>query len=263
MFPLLPFPSVEAVALFGLVLSRMAGLFASIPLFGGRLVSTNVKVLIIFSMTLVCYPLLQLKMPAIPSDAISYGLIVAREAMVGITISLLVTVVFAAVEMCGQIIGLQMGLTIASQFDPVMGQQVPIMAMFQNAVAMLLFLSLSAHHIFIRAVMDSYQLLPIGSWHMNSQLLTFVINAASGLFSLSIRLAAPVMLSLLVTSVVMGMMARAFPQMNVFIVAMPLNIAIGFLVLGLTLVVFLKTLQESYGGFALQIRALFRILVPG
>jgi flagellar biosynthetic protein FliR len=260
MFPLLPFPSVEAFALFGLVLSRMAGLFAAIPLFGGRIVAAKVKVIIIFSMTLVCYPILQIKMPEVPADTLSYGLLVAREAMVGITLSLLVTVVFAAVELCGEIIGLQMGLTIASQFDPVMGKQVPIMAMFQNTVAMLLFLSLSAHHIFIRAVMESYELLPIGGWHMNSQLLTFVIHAASALFVLAIKLAAPVMLSLLVVSVVMGLTARAFPQMNVFIVAMPLNIGIGFLILGLTLVVFLKTLQDSYSGFALQLRALFRVL---
>ncbi len=262
MFQLPQFLSIADFTLFTLVLGRMAGIFSAIPLFGGERVSMNIKVMVILSITLVCFPVLKLAKVVLPSDFLSLFLLVIAEALIGVTLGLVAKAVFGAVEFCGQVIGMQMGFAMSSLFDPTMGQ-VPLMALFQSLVATLLFLVLGAHHIFIRAMVDSYTLIPLGGWHMSGELLTFLVTTTSGIFLLGIKLAAPVMVSLLATTVVLGVMARSFPQMNIFVVSMPLNVGIGFLALGLSLIVFIHTLELSFGGMALQIKSVFKILSQG
>jgi flagellar biosynthetic protein FliR len=241
------------------VLGRVAGIFSSIPLFGGERVPMKIRVLLILAMTLVCFPILKLTPQSLPSDFPGLFLFVIAEALIGFTLGIVAKAVFGAVDFCGDIVGMQMGFSMASLFDPTMGQQ-QLMSLFQSLLAMLLFLTLGAHHIFIRAMVESYTLIPIGGWHVSGELISFLVATTSGIFILGIKLAAPVMVALLATSVVLGVMARSFPQMNIFMISMPLNIGIGFMALGLSLLVFLRTLEISYGTFILQIRNVFKLL---
>lgn len=262
MFQLPAFLSLQDFTLFTLVLGRLAGIFSAIPLFGGERVPMKIRVLVTFSLTLVCFPVLKLAPVTLPADFISLLLLVIAEALIGITLGLVAKSVFGAVEFCGQIIGMQMGFSMSTLFDPTMGQ-VPLLSMFQSLIASLLFLTFGAHHLFIKAMVDSYHLIPLGGWQMSGSLLSFLITLTSGIFILGIKLAAPVMVSLLATTVVLGVMARSFPQMNIFVVSMPLNIAIGFLVLGLSLLVFIHTIEISFGAMAHQIKSLFSIISQG
>lgn len=260
MFPLFPFPDPSEFALFTLVLGRMAGLFSAIPLFGGKIVPARVKVATVFAMALVFFPMVRAKLPQLPADSISLGLLTVREALIGLSLGLLSQVIFSAVEFCGQIIGTQMGFSAAAQFDPTMGTQVSIMSVFQNLLAILLFMSLGMHHVFIRAIVESYAVVPVGAWHMSGELLQFVIATTTGVFILAIKLAAPVMASLLAATVALGIMARSFPQMNIFMISFPLNIGLGFVVLGVTLLVFFRTLGHAFDSLGQQISVLFRLL---
>jgi flagellar biosynthetic protein FliR len=257
---MLPFPDVSEFSLFTLVLGRMAGLFSAIPLFGGKMVPARIKVATVFAMTLVFFPMVRAKLPILPADSISLGLLMVREAMIGLTLALLSQVIFSAVEFCGQIIGIQMGFSAASQFDPTMGTQVSIMSVFQNLLAVLLFMALGMHHVFIRAIVESYTVVPVGAWHMSGELLKFVITATTGVFILAIKLAAPVMVSLLAATVALGVMARSFPQMNIFMISFPLNIGLGFIVLGATLLLFFRTLGHAFDSLGQQIGTLFRLM---
>lgn len=259
MFQLPPFLSPQDFTLFTLVLGRLAGMFSALPLFGGERVPLQIRVVTIFAMTMVLFPVLKLKSINMPGDFISLSLVVAAEVLIGLTLGLIVKAVFGAVEFCGQIVGMQMGFSISSLFDPAMGQ-VPLMSLFQSLLAMLLFLSLGVHHDFIRAIVQSYSVLPVGGWHMNGSLLAFLVTTTSGIFILGIKLAAPVMVALLATTVVLGIMARSFPQMNVFMISMPVNIGIGFIVLGMSLMIFMRTLQSSFGDMLNQFRLLLKIL---
>jgi flagellar biosynthetic protein FliR len=256
---ILPFLTLNDFVFFTLVLARMAGLFAAIPIFGGRRVPLTVKAAAILAIAMVLFPIVRDKIPQMPADTISLVILIIRESLVGLTLSLLSQVIFAAVQFCGQMIGMQMGLSMASLFDPEAGQ-VPEIAIFQDLLAMLLFMTLGVHHIFIRAIVESYSLVPVGAWHMSGGLIHFLIAATSGLFVLAIKLAAPVMVALLGASVVLGIMARSFPQMNIFMISFPLNIGIGFLVLGLSLQAFSQTLVGAFGGIPAQIRILFKLM---
>jgi len=259
-FDALPLTALADLTPFALVLARVAGLFSAIPMFSAKLVPTRVKVPLIFALALLIFPIVRpLAIPA-ADDSISLMLLVLREALIGITLGLISQFIFAAVEFCGQQIGTQMGLSMASQFDPTTQHNVPTMAVFQGAMATLVFLSLGVHHFFLKGIVESYQLIPLGAWHVSGGLLKFLIETSSGIFIIAIKLAAPVSVSLLATSVALGIVARSFPAMNVFMVSMPLNIGIGFLILGISLPVFLRVLEGAFGGMVEQMRTLFRLL---
>jgi len=260
MFPSLPFSTVTEFSFFTLVMGRIAGIFAATPIFGGKMVPMKVKAGLTFVMTLVLYPVIRVKMPELPTDSVFLVLLIIRETLIGITLGLVAQAIFSAVEFCGQLVGTQMGFSIVSLFDPTQGTQTPILSVFQALLATLLFMALGVHHVFIRAIVESYQAIPVGGWHMSEELLKFMSAVITNIFVLGVKLAAPVMVALLVTTVVLGIMARIFPQMNVFLVSMPLNIGLGFLILGMTLLSFLHTLENSFGVVAQQIKVLFRLL---
>ncbi len=263
MFPLLPFPSPREVIFFMLVLSRIAGIFAAMPVFGGRSVPASVKTLIVFMITLVCFPTLVVTVPQMPTDALSLALLAGSEIMVGLTLAFVTQIVFAAVEFSGQIIGMQMGLTISSILDPSRGTQTQIMSVIQSLLATLMFLSLNIHHQFIRAIMDSFKVIPLGGWRLSSELINFLVIRVADIFIIGIRLAAPVMVALLLTTVALGIMARAFPQMNIFMISLPLNIGLGLVILGMTITIFFHVLDVSFGNLKSQIETLYRLMAKG
>lgn len=260
MFPAIPLSTINDLTLFSLVVGRMAGLFAAIPLFGSKAVPVRIKAAAVMVMALLLYPVIKTQIPPLPSDSISLGLLVIRETLIGLTIGIISQAIFSAVEFCGQIVGMQMGISMASLFDPNTQANAPTVAVLQGILAMLLFLSLGVHHIFIRAIVESYHVVPVGAWHVSGGLMQFIIACSGSIFILAIKLSAPIMVALLATSVALGIMARSFPQMNVFMVSMPLNIGIGFLTLGLSLLTFLRTLEKSFGGIDGQIKTLFKLL---
>jgi flagellar biosynthetic protein FliR len=263
MFPLLPFPTPREVIFFMLVLSRVAGIFAALPVFGGRRLPTRIKAITVFMITLVCFPTLSVAVPPMPSDAFSLALLAFSEVMIGLTLAFITQIIFAAVEFSGQIIGMQMGLTISSILDPSQGTQTQIMSVVQSLFATLMFLSLNIHHLFIRAIMDSFKVIPLGGWHLSGELVNFLVMRTADIFIIGIRLAAPVMVALLLATVALGIMARAFPQMNIFMISMPLNIGLGLIVLGMTLTIFFHVLEVSFGNLRNQVEVLFRLMAKG
>lgn len=261
MFPLLPFPSPREVILFMLVLSRVAGIFAAMPVFGGQTLQVKIKAVTVIMITLVCFPSLAIVPPAeMPTDVFTLALLALSEVMVGLTMAFITQIIFSAVEFSGQIIGMQMGFTISQIIDPTRGGQTQIMSVVQALFATLLFLSLNIHHLFIKTIVDSFSIIPIGGWHLNGEIITFLAKRTADIFILGVRLAAPVMVALLLTSVAMGVMARAFPQMNIFMISMPLNIGIGLIVLGMTITVFFHVLEISFGQLKGQIDTLFWLM---
>jgi len=263
MFPLLPFPSQREVIAFVLVLTRVAGIFAALPVFGGQRLPLQIRVVAVLMITLVTFPSLAVIPPVMPPDAFALGMLVLCEMAIGLALAFIAQIVFSAVEFGGQIVGMQMGLTISQIIDPTRGSQVQIMSVLQTLFATLVFLSLNIHHMFIRAIVDSFHIIPIGGWHLNGEIITFLVRRATDIFVIGIRLAAPVMVSLLLTSVALGVMARAFPQMNIFMISLPLNIGIGFVALGTTLMVYLHVLEISFGQVKGQIDTLFRLMTKG
>lgn len=246
-----------------LVLSRVAGIFSALPVFGGKATPVRVKAIIVVMITLVCFPSLAITTPAIPNDVFALAMLLLRELAIGLLLGFVTQVLFAAVEFCGNIIGMQMGFSMAQVIDPTRGTQTAIMSVVLTLLSSLLFLSLNIHHMFLGAIVDSFRMIPLGAFRLNAEIISFLTQLTADVLIIGVRLAAPVMVSLLITSVALGVMARTFPQMNVFMVSMPLNIGIGFIVLGSTLTFYFHVLEVSFGAVKNQIDTLFRLMVKG
>jgi flagellar biosynthetic protein FliR len=263
MFPLLPFPSPREVLIFMLLLCRVAGIFSALPVFGGKALTIRIKVVVVLMITLVCFPLLRNLSFSIPGDIFELAFVMLREVAIGLLFGFITQSFFAAVEFSGNIIGMQMGLTFAQIIDPTRGTQIQIMSVLQTLLASLLFFALNVHHIFLGAIVESFRVLPLESLRINAEIISFLVRITGDVLVIGLRMAAPVMVSLLLASVALGIMARAFPQMNVFMISMPLNIGIGFIVLGATLTIYFHLLEVSFGSMKSQIDTLFRLMAKG
>ncbi|MDJ0987976.1 MAG: flagellar biosynthetic protein FliR, partial [Desulfobacterales bacterium] len=168
----------------------------------------------------------------------------------GISIGMAVNLIFVGLQMAGQISGYQMGLALARVMDPSAGQQVPLLSQFYQLFAFLMFLILNAHHWFLKALAESFQLVPPFGFRFSGSLIEQLMGMAGNMFVIGIKVGAPIIAALLLTSIAFGLIARTVPQMNILFVAMPLKIMIGLLFIGFSLPylsAFLKTVFGQLG----------------
>ena len=227
--------SLPKLQMFFLVFLRVGAIMMTVPIFDSRNIPLLFKAGLAFSVSIVAFPLLNLNDVPFITDVIPFGIGVIAEVILGVIIGLSVRMVFSGIQLAGQLAGFQMGLAIANVMDPVTSTQASILAQINNLIAMLIFLSMDAHHWLFRALVESFRMVPPFNIEFGSSVIVQLIGLGGKLFVVAIQVAAPIMAALLLTSVVFGLMARTVPQMNVFIVAMPLKIIVGLLFLALSL----------------------------
>jgi len=170
-----------------------------------------------------------------PEDILSFGLGVVGEVTLGILVGLMIQLFFAGIQLGGQLAGFQIGLAIANVMDPARGIQIPILSQFNQLLAILIFITINAHHGFVRAVVESFHVVPPMQAAVTPASIELLLEFAGRMFLIAIKVGAPVIVALILTSVVLGLMARTVPHMQVFIVGIPLKIIIGLLFVGFSL----------------------------
>lgn len=222
----------------------------SMPIFKSKSIPVLFKFGLALAASIILFPLLDLKAFPVLANLGNFAVGAIGEILLGITIGMAVNLIFVGLQMAGQISGYQMGMALARVMDPSAGQQVPLLAQFFQLFAFLIFLSINAHHWFLMALADSFQLVPPFGFKISGSLIEQLIHIAGNMFVIAIKVGAPVIAALLLTSVAFGLIARTVPQMNVLFVAMPLKIIIGLLFIGFSLPYlssFLKTVFSKLG----------------
>ncbi len=232
----------------------------TIPVFESRSIPQLFKLALAFTASLALFPLLGLEAVPISSSIIGLGIGAAGEILLGLVIGFSVKLIFAGIQLAGQMAGYQMGMAIANVMDPAESQQIPLLAQFNNLCALLIFLALNAHHWFIRALTQSYRLVPPFNARFDGALTEHLIQLAGKMFVIAIQVGAPIIATLLVTSVAFGLIARTVPQMNVFIVAMPLKIGVGLVFLGFSLPYFSAFLKKVFDGLGHHILVMLKLM---
>jgi flagellar biosynthetic protein FliR len=231
-----------------LMFARIAGMLFTVPLFNEKAIPTVLKVGVSLLLTMILLPLQRpgLASPAAATDlpVLIWGLF--RELALGITIGFLAAMVLAGIQMAGQLMGFQMGFSVVNVIDPVSSVQVSIIAQLHYLVALLVFLALGAHHWFLRALNESFRLIPLGGFVPGVELLPLVLRYAGNVFVIAVKLGAPLMVALLLCNLILGVLARTVPQMNIFIVGYPVQIALGLLVLALAMPHTLELFRHLY-----------------
>ena len=252
--------SLPQLQLFFLVFLRVGAILMTLPVFEGRSIPHLFKLALAFAVSLVLFPVLGLKPVSVADSIFILAIGAAGEILLGLVIGFSVKLIFAGIQMAGQMAGYQMGMAIANVMDPDQSQQVLLLAQFNNLVALLVFLTINAHYWFIRALTHSYRMIPPLNVHFDGSIVEYLIEMSGKMFVISIQVGAPIIAALLVTSVVFGLMARTVPQMNVFIVAMPLKIGIGLLFIGFGLPYLSAFLKKIFNGLGQHILTMLKAM---
>ena len=252
--------SLPQLQMFFLVFLRVGAILMTLPVFESRSIPHLFKLALAFAVSLILFPMLNLDPVPLRDSIFTLGIGAAGEILLGLVIGFSVKLIFAGIQLAGQMAGYQMGFAIANVMDPDQSQQVLLLAQFNNLVALLIFLSINAHYWFIRALTHSFRMIPPLNVHFDGSLMEYLIDMSGKMFVISIQVGAPIIAALLVTSVAFGLMARTVPQMNVFIVAMPMKIGVGFLFLGFSLPYFSAFLKKIFNGLGQHILIMLKAM---
>jgi flagellar biosynthetic protein FliR len=213
----------------GLLLMRPGALLLASPAFGGLYAPAQVKVGLTFFLALAMLPT-----TAVPVAGSVAGLtgIIARELAIGFSMALAIRVMIGAAEFGGNLASFQMGLSYAAIVDPASGVRNNVLAMLYANVALVTFLLTNAHHAFLRALRDSYVSMPMGSGAIGASVPAAVTALLGLVFTVGVRLAAPLVVVLLIAELALALVSRSAPALNLMVVSGPVRLLIGLLLLG-------------------------------
>lgn len=245
--------------LFLLVLCRVSGLVILAPVFGSAALPHPAKAFFALVLAALFLPLVRTPAPVPPPDGGALLLAAAGELAVGLLLGFAASLLFAGVQLGGQLIDQELGFMMANVLDPVTNEQVSIVAQFKLLLSVVVYLLIDGHHFLLAAVRDSFASVPLLGARLSAGAALRVSDALAGdLFRLAVQIAAPAMATLFLVTVAMAVLARAVPEMNLFILGFPVRIAVGLAVLALGAGLFAAGFRAMQAGNAEGIRVLLR-----
>jgi flagellar biosynthetic protein FliR len=252
--------SYPQVQLFLLVFLRVTAILVSLPIFSGNNVPNMFKAGLALAVALVLFPVIDLSVLPPMGSWILLTLGVISEVLLGLGVGLAIRLIMTGIQMAGQVAGYQMGLAIANIMDPATSMQTPILAQAFNLLAMLIFLVVNAHHWFFRALVESFTVIPPFRFVLSASFIGYLMEMSGAMFVIALKIGAPIIVVLILTSVSFGLMARTVPQMNIFIVAMPLKIVVGLFFIVFSLPYLTPYIRELFQQFGAGLLPLFRLI---
>lgn len=241
------------------VFVRVLGILTIAPIFGHRTVVSQVKVGVALMVAVALFPVVPTVLKQQP-HLMLLVLSIVRELLMGLLIGFVSTLVFLAVKFAGELIGLEVGFGVANILDPMSADQISILGEFQTLLATLIFLAINGHHLILRGLASSFDMVPLGGANLSGLLGQNLISATGNVFVMAIQLSAPVMATLFLTTLALGIVARTIPQMNVFIVGFPVKVMVGMAMVMLTLPMFYSAVARLFAGTDRDISTILRLM---
>ena len=226
---------VEKLLGFVLVLTRISAFFLVLPVFGWKSIPVRIKVAIALLVAIFFSMITPLSIDPKKISVLRAILLIANEATYGLALGLAVAVVFSAVKLSGRIIERQMGLAMAQILDPLTGERTQPMGSLLEIIFIILFLEANGHHLLLLIISRSYETFPAGSIPTIPVLTGGIIKATSTMLLVGLRLAAPLLAAFLLLIVLLGVLARMVPEMNILFISMPLRVGLGLLMVAIFL----------------------------
>ncbi|MBT7790167.1 MAG: flagellar biosynthetic protein FliR, partial [Calditrichaeota bacterium] len=198
----------------------------TLPIIGYSMVNTRIRIIFALVITIILFPMIGSVHPDIGS-VLEMMIFICREIMIGLIIGFGGKLIFEAFSMAGSFVGRQMGLAMANVMDPTSEQQMPILSQFWLLVMIMFFLVTNGHYLFIEIIFKNFNLIPLGGAEFSPETGITIIRGGAMAFEIALRFAAPAMVFLLLVDVAIALTARVMPQMNIFLVTLPLKIGAG------------------------------------
>lgn len=218
-----------------LVFARISMVIAVVPIFGSTNVPVPIKIGLSLFISLITYTIID--QSVVPQNLPLLGLLILilKEGIVGLVFGFVTGIMFFAIQFAGHFISFQMGFAMVQLIDPQSQERVPIIGQFYFIMTILIFLLINGHHLVLSALGESFNLVPIGSGMISKELTDSLILLGGKVFTLAMKISSPILATLYLTDVMMGIIARTVPQMNIFFVSLPLKISIGMILIIVTL----------------------------
>ncbi|MBP7212062.1 flagellar biosynthetic protein FliR [bacterium] len=230
------------IILFVLVLTRLGGLMTSAPIFSTFPVPPQVKIWFVVFVSFIMFPMVQSKTSlSVPPDMITLTVLLLKEFMIGYIVGFIANIVFISVQIAAELISIQSGLSSAQALNPLSGESTSVLSSLYMIFASFVFIALNAQQWLFASIYRSFQTVPPGySFIFSGQLVQNIVSLTGQMFTIGIGIALPIFSVLLITDVLLAFTSKVMPQMNVFMVSLPLKIYIGILLV----LIFLRPMFE-------------------
>jgi flagellar biosynthetic protein FliR len=228
-------------------LARVSCLLFLLPIFGDQHVPAPVRIFLAFTVNLIVYPLTLAGAGSVAAAAQSdmgIALLAIKEATVGLVIGFTARLFFDGMTFAFGHIGTQMGFNMASVYDQHSETSVPVISQLIFTLAILVFLAADGHHLFLKALVHSFEVIPVGGLVVTKAIAAYVLETSTQVFWIAVKLSAPMALMIFLVNCAFGIISKAVPQINVLVVSFTVNILAGFAVILLTLPVFGTSVGE-------------------
>lgn len=252
---------INGIEVFLLIFIRMVGLFVIAPIFSRANIPTYLKIGFSFMLALILVNTIS-NQNIIINNIYEFTALVFREFIVGITLGYVSYMIFTAIYVAGELIDMQIGFGVVNVIDPISNIQVSITSTFYFILCMLIFLLCNGHYILIRALFSSYNYIPLGKAVFGEGLQSRVLEVFGGLFIIAFKVAAPILAAILITDVALGVLSKTVPQLNVFMVGMPLKILLGLSVMFVTIPLFISIVQTLIRGMDSEMLNFLKNMAP-
>ncbi|MBX5476767.1 MAG: flagellar biosynthetic protein FliR [Clostridia bacterium] len=235
--------SLDRWLVFWAVVARVSAVVATAPVYGAAFVPGVLRVGLALAVSYALWP--SVAAPAPPSDLWGAAAFVLGEAVTGLAIGLMSRMAFAAVQAMGSLLDLDLGFGAANLLDPASEQPLPLLANFMNLFATVVYLLSNAHYVLFAAIADSFRLLPVGAWTAPS-FARPVLDAFVASFLTAVQLAVPILAASFLVTVALAVLSRAVPQLNVFLIGLPVKSAVGLAGLSLLLPIYAGMMRRIF-----------------
>ena len=235
---------VPKISVLLLIFVRVSAFFVTIPLFSYKTIPSQLKIVLAFVLSWMMYYTFSIEAFTINGD---YLLLVLKEAVVGLVLGLVVYIVFSAVQIAGGFIDFQMGFAMANIVDPQTGAQSPLMGQFFNFLLLLVFLAINGHHLVLDGIFYSYQFMPIDQFFPkfgDVESIEYIMKLFVAVFAIAFQMSAPIIATLFLVTLALGITGKTVPQLNIFVVGFPIKIAVGFILLVTMMGVMVEVMEK-------------------
>lgn len=251
---------VEVFKVFLLVMVRISGFVVSAPVLGSRNFPIVAKIGFTALLAAILTPSILALGQTLPDDPVAMAVLATGELMIGLMLGFVMTIVFAAIQVGGQIMDMQSGFSMINVFNPAMETQVPVFGFFLFILAVLFLLATNTHHIMIRALVSTFDRIPLGGFVVRPELFWQISRWGRVMFYDGLLIAAPVAGALFIAYLAMGIIGRLVPQVQLFVVGFPLTIAVGLFMMALSVHMYLMVLEgmfdDMFKGVASMVKAM-------
>lgn len=254
--------TLENLEFYLLILVRVSGFIMTAPFFSYSSVPMRVRAAMSIFLSLVVIPIT----PVIALEytgVLGYSVLILKETMLGVTLGLMCSMCFYIVNFAGQLMDMEMGLSMASMFDPMTNMQVSVTGNIYNYLLMLMLVVTNMHYYIIRAIVDSFSYFNVGKAVFDTvSLKSVLVDFMANYFIIAVRIVLPVFCCMLLINVVLGVLAKAAPQMNMFVVGIQIKVMAGLIILVLMVQSFPMVSDYIFGEMKDVMSQVIRIFTP-